>query len=103
VWLSVVVTMERQKLIQITWVLFLTLLAVVLSFVLYCVISQPSATQHKKEELRVNDRPVLETVEQVYQARTTGYSTFRIGSEYYIVENLPKEYVDYSSWWVRMP
>lgn len=95
--------MERQKLIQITWVLFLTLLAVVLSFVLCCVISQPSATQHKKEELRVKDRPVLETVEQVYQARTTGYSTFRIGNEYYIVENLPKEYVDYSSWWVRMP
>ena len=52
---------------------------------------------------RPKDRPVLETVQQVWEARTTGVSTFRIGSEYYIVENLPKEYVDYSSWYVRMP
>ena len=49
------------------------------------------------------DRPVLESVRQVYEARTTGVSTFRIGKEHYVVENLPKHYVDYSSWYVRMP
>ena len=53
--------------------------------------------------LRVKDRPVLESVEAVYKARTTGVCDFYVGNDHYVVRNLPKEYVDYSSWWVRMP
>ena len=49
------------------------------------------------------DRPVLETVQQVLQARTTGVSVFNIGGDHFVIENLPKEYVDYSSWFCRMP
>lgn len=49
------------------------------------------------------DRPVLETVRQVWQARTTGVAEFDFDGDHYIVYNLPKEYVDYSSWYVRMP
>lgn len=52
---------------------------------------------------RVNDRPVLESVQQVWNARTTGVCEFNFNGYHYIVHNLPKEYVDYSSWWVRMP
>ena len=49
------------------------------------------------------DRPVLETVQQVWEARMTGTCTFTFDGVRYVVENLPKEYVDYSSWYVRMP
>ena len=49
------------------------------------------------------DRPVLETVQQVWNARVTGVSEFEFDGVHYIVRNLPKEYVDYSSWYVRMP
>lgn len=90
-------------LLQIIWSLFLFLLGLVLVLGITMLVSRPSATQDKEEVLRVNDRPLLETVEQVYEARTTKYSHFRIGNEYYVVENLPKEYIDYSSWRVRMP
>lgn len=53
--------------------------------------------------LHPKDRPLLETPQQVLEARTTGVSTFYFDGTYYIVENLPKHYVDYSSWYVRMP
>ena len=49
------------------------------------------------------DRPVLESVQQVWEARTTGVCTFYFDGALYVVENMPKEYVDYSSWYVRMP
>lgn len=49
------------------------------------------------------DRPVLESVHQVWQARTTGVSEFDFDGVHYVITNLPKHYVDYSSWYVRMP
>lgn len=49
------------------------------------------------------DRPVLETPRQVWEARATGVSTFRFDGVLYVVEGLPRHYVDYSSWYVRMP
>ena len=52
---------------------------------------------------RPKDRPVLETPQQVWEARTTGVCTFKFDGTLYVVENLPKHYVDYSSWYVRMP
>lgn len=49
------------------------------------------------------DRPVLETVQQVWEAETTGTASFYFGGEHYVIENLPKEYVKYSAWYCRMP
>ena len=66
-----------------------------------------SGAYHSADEFEFfpspKDRPILESVQQVWEARTTGVCRFRIGGELYIVENMPKEYVDYSSWYVRMP
>lgn len=53
--------------------------------------------------LRVNDRPLLESMEQIVEARTTPYTSFRIGSDYFVVENLPRGYIDYATECVRMP
>ena len=94
--------MSRQKLLQITWTLFLFLLGLVLVLGILMVASRPSATQ-VKEELRCNDLPLLNTVQQVYECRRTGYATFHIGKEYYVVDNLPEEYIEYSEWLIRMP
>lgn len=52
---------------------------------------------------QIKDRPVLESVDAVRQARMTGVSEFDFNGEHYIVRDLPKGYVDYSSWYVRMP
>ena len=49
------------------------------------------------------DRPLLESIGQVYEARRTGISTFWFDGMHYTVKNLPDEYVDYSAWWVRLP
>ena len=49
------------------------------------------------------DRPVLESVQQVWNARTTGVCEFDFDGVHYVVTNLPKEYVDYSAWYVRLP
>jgi len=54
-------------------------------------------------EASVRDRPLLETVEQVTQARRTGVSEFDFDGEHYVVVGLPKHYIDYASWCVRMP
>lgn len=95
--------MSRQKLEQIVTTLALFTFGLYLVLFILIITPTPRVTQDKEEVLHVNDRPLLETVEQVYEARTTKYSHFRIGNEYYVVENLPKEYIDYSSWRVRMP
>lgn len=49
------------------------------------------------------DKPVLESIEQVYQARRTGVSVFDFDGVHYVVKNLPDEYVDYSARWIRLP
>ena len=49
-----------------------------------------------------NDRPVLETVDQVWQARATDVSTFWFDGIHYTVTGLPEEYVDYSAWRCRL-
>ena len=71
------------------------------------VIAAGSSVYHAEDDFtfvpRPKDRPILETVQQVREARISGVCTFRIGDEYYIVENMPKHYVDYSSWYCRMP
>lgn len=50
---------------------------------------------------RVDDAPLL-TARQAWEARATGYATFWIGSEYYVAEEVPKNYVDFSAWRTRM-
>ncbi|MBQ9000399.1 MAG: hypothetical protein IJ087_00915 [Eggerthellaceae bacterium] len=48
------------------------------------------------------DRPILETVQQVRKARATGIAEFDFDGVHYIISGLPKEYVDYSAWYVRV-
>lgn len=63
-----------------------------------------SAPPHARESfLSVDDRPMLETPQQVQEARLTGRCAVRFGDELCIIENLPAEYVEWSSWRVRMP
>lgn len=72
------------------------------AFAVSSIVSPPKA-QAMEFLLNPRDRPVLESVPQVWQARTTGISEFDFDGVHYIVVNLPKHYVDYSSWYVRMP
>lgn len=52
---------------------------------------------------QVGDRPLLETVGQVTDARLHKPCSFRIGNELFVAEDIPKGYVDYSAKCVRMP
>ena len=63
----------------------------------------PDEAQAVEFASKPKDRPVLESVQQVLQARTTGISEFDYNGVHYVIDNLPKEYVDYASWYVRMP
>lgn len=63
----------------------------------------PDSAMSPEFVMTPKDRPVLETPQQVWQARTTGVSEFYFDGMHYVIVNLPKEYVDYSSWYVRMP
>lgn len=67
------------------------------------VVTAPKAPAHEAIEFRVYDRPLLETVQAVYKARRTGVAEFNFNGVHYVVTNIPKEYVEYSSWWNRMP
>ena len=49
------------------------------------------------------DRPVLETVQQVLKAQTTGISEFDFDGVHYVITDMPKDYIAYSSWYCRMP
>lgn len=49
------------------------------------------------------DRPVLESVQAVWNSRMTGVSVFDFDGVHYVIDNLPKEYIDYSAWYVRLP
>ena len=92
----------RAKLITVIYSCVAIIIAMIMFVFITSNISANNVTQ-RKEVLRVNDRPLLESVQQVYDYRKTGYATFHIGSDYYVVENLPEEYVEYSEWRIRMP
>lgn len=57
---------------------------------------------YERRSLRVHDRPVMERLDQVWDARMTGVCEFSFDGEHYRVRDMPKGYVDYSSWCVRM-
>jgi len=81
-----------------------TLLFAVMGFLfVVCSVAHPEQAQALAFAHSAKDRPVLETVHQVWDARVTGVSEFDFDGVHYIVENLPKGYVDYSAWYVRLP
>lgn len=43
------------------------------------------------------DKPLLESAQQVQEANLRGRCAFRIGSELFVVEGLPRNYIDYSA------
>lgn len=51
----------------------------------------------------VNDKPVTESMPAIKDARVNGYCAFHVGDEFYIVKNMPEEYLKYSEWYCRMP
>ena len=89
------------------WALALTALLalnlVALIVVVAITMLDPACAKTPEFIMKPKDRPVLETPQQVWQARTTGVSEFYFDGMHYVIVNMPKEYVDYSSWYVRMP
>ena len=87
-------------------------LLVIVGFIAIMVVASTQPEKHEPiknaywpftVETSIYDRPVLETVSQVRQARMTGISEFDFDGEHYVIDGLPKEYVDYSSEYCRMP
>lgn len=87
---------ERDELVQYVE-LALVGLFVLAAIAVYLLACRWPANAGKPEFASVNDRPLLDTPRQVQEARTSGRCSFRIGSEYFVVENLPREYVDWSA------
>lgn len=56
-----------------------------------------------RQFVSVNDRPVIEDLDRLWEARTTRTATFKFDGTLYVVENLPKEYIAYSSKMCREP
>lgn len=78
-------------------------LVVICTLAVLSIVFPPEMAGACEFRLKPKDRPVLESVQQVWKARTTGVCEFNIGGVHYVVVNMPKEYVDYSSWYCRMP
>lgn len=81
-------------------------ITVALWVVLIALMLWPRQAPERHEQrflLKPVDRPVIESMPRVWEARATGISRFYFDGEYYVVDNLPKEYVDYSAWYVRLP
>lgn len=49
------------------------------------------------------DRPIMESMPRVWEARHTGVCVFYFDGVRYEVTDMPKEYVDYAAWYVRLP
>ena len=77
-------------------------LVCVIGVITYEVIEPESA--HAVEFLhKPKDRPIMESMPRVWEARHTGVCRFHFDGVYYEVDDLPKEYVDYAAWYVRLP
>ena len=94
---------SRRKLIKVC--ILGSVLDFILILVLLLIIFMPASIKRDKDVVlsQVYDRPLLTTVDAVNKARSTGVCEFNIGKEHYIVWDMPKNYVDYSAWWVRLP
>lgn len=75
--------------------------AVIVGAMLAGLMALPQEIPQRDEFERVDDAPLL-TAQQAWEARSTGYATFWIGSDYYVAEKVPKNYVDFSAWRTRM-
>ena len=104
--------MERRKLIHATIALGAAAFVVIVLFAtMVCVASIPPKKQKLYKhpyypftvEMVVLDTPLLHTRSQIEQARQTGIFAFKFDGEYYVIEGLPKGYIDYSARCARMP
>ena len=86
------------------WRGFIAALIACVLIVIACMVC-PTQAQAKAESFIAapKDRPVLEHPRLVYQAQTERFVAFRDGGVWYVVENMPKDYISYSSFWNRMP
>ena len=104
--------MERGKLVRANVIIGIidAILIVVLLAVMIAASQPPRKPKLYKHayypftvEVCIFDRPLLGTVPQIIEARRTGVASFYFDGEHYVIENIPKEYVDYSSRLARMP
>ena len=104
--------MERRKLIRATITLgTAAFVAIVLFVTMVCIASippkKPKLYKHPyypfTVEMVVFDTPLLNSRLQIEQARQTGIFAFKFDGEYYVIEGLPKGYIDYSARCARMP
>ena len=79
---------------------FVVLIALLLSIILLPPYQTEAVQQFAQ---RPHDRPVIESMPRVWEARATGVCDFYFDGVHCVVEDLPKEYVDYSAWYVRLP
>lgn len=94
---------KREQLI--TWCCALSGFAYIMFGMLLALVTAqwPVTVEHEEFCRPAHDRPLLETVSQVREARLDGFSIFHYDGVYYVIYNLPREYVDYSAWCARMP
>ena len=80
--------------------------ALLISCALYAAVHQPAIAEqsHPVQFMyKPVDRPVIESMPLVWESRATGISKFYFDGVYYELDDLPKEYVDYAAWYVRLP
>ena len=96
--------MWRGDLMAVLCVFLMLLDTIALASVLVVsVFFPPQQAEAVTFACRAHDRPVMESMPRVWQARATGICEFDFDGVHYVVENMPKEYVDYSAWYVRLP
>ncbi len=92
------------RLVRIVGAITVALWVLLIALILWSDATEVHAEHHERRFLQQPvDRPVIESMPRVWEARATGISRFYFDGEYYVVDNLPKEYVDYSAWYVRLP
>ena len=79
------------------------LFTLVIAIVAFLSVGDYEAESAPKFAHKPKDRPVIESMPKVWEARATGVCDFYFDGEHYVVEDLPKEYVDYAAWYVRLP
>ena len=74
---------------------------VIVGVILAGLMALPQEIPQHDEFKRVDDASLL-TAQQAWEARSIGYAMFWVGSDYYVAEKVPKNYVDFSVWRTRM-
>jgi len=95
--------MKPNNLIPLLAVVLMAIGTALFTALVLCEMIAPGYGGREEFAAAPKDRPLLETTKQVWEAETTGTASFHFDGRYYVIENLPSEYVKYSNWYCRMP